>query len=337
MSKKPELEDVPGIGPKTAESLREAGFKTVKSLAKTDPAKLMVKVEGIGETTAKQIVEEAKKLVPEDKPIPKKTEKPKPAETKKKEVKEKPEKPKKVELTDVPGVGPKTADNLRDAGFKTVASLAKTDVAKLVSKVDGIGETLATQIIEEARKLAPVEPSEKPKTQKKAESKKEPIKKVKKKEPKEVDISTRETLVEKRLLRIAQEKRRRQPKFRHEQAHRWIRIKDSWRKVKGIDSATREKRKGRISMVSAGYRKPKAVRGLHPSLYEEVLVHRPADLEILDPEIHAVRIGGSVGLRKRQEIIKKADAMLLRVLNPGVPEEVEEEELFAELDDLEVD
>jgi hypothetical protein len=37
-------------------------------------------------------------------------------------------------------------------------------------------------------------------------------------------------------------------------------------------------------------------------------------------------------LRKRQEILKKADAMLLRVLNPGTPEAVGEEELFSELD-----
>jgi large subunit ribosomal protein L32e len=76
---------------------------------------------------------------------------------------------------------------------------------------------------------------------------------------------------------------------------------------------------------------------MHPSRYIEVYVHRPADIEGLDPDIHAIRIGSTVGLRKRQEIIQKADAMLLRVLNPGAPESVGEEDLFTDLDDLELD
>ncbi|MBE0527530.1 MAG: hypothetical protein IH631_11355, partial [Candidatus Thorarchaeota archaeon] len=65
---------------------------------------------------------------------------------------------------------------------------------------------------------------------------------------------------------------------------------------------------------------------------EEVLVHRPADLEGLDAEIQAVRIGSSVGGRKRQSIIAEADAKFLRVLNPGTTEEIGEEDLFTDLD-----
>ena len=93
-------------------------------------------------------------------------------------------------------------------------------------------------------------------------------------------------------------------------------------------------------MVAAGYRSPKAVRGLHPSGYVEIRVERPADLDNLDPDVHAIMIGSSVGQRKRQVIITKAETLMLRVLNPGVPEGFEEEELFSELDgldDLEVD
>ncbi|NHI90692.1 MAG: 50S ribosomal protein L32e [Candidatus Thorarchaeota archaeon] len=139
-----------------------------------------------------------------------------------------------------------------------------------------------------------------------------------------------------RLLRISQLKKKRNPKFRHEQAHRWIRVSDSWRKVRGIDSPTRAKRKGRVALVSPGYRTPKEVRGLHPSLFVEVRVHKASDLESLDPEVHAIRIASTVGFRKRQEIIAAADAKLLRVLNPGRGEEVAEEDLFTDLD-LEVD
>ncbi|MHA2301324.1 MAG: 50S ribosomal protein L32e [Candidatus Thorarchaeota archaeon] len=263
---------------------------------------------------------------------------------------------KKPTLSDVPGLGPKMEEKLREAGVKTVAKLSKSVPEKLAAKVDGLSEAGAAKLIEAAQKMVSP-PSEKPKkapkkaaaepkrkkvVKKKADEKvkpKKPTKKKpkakKKKEPKMV--LPRDALIDQRLLRIAKAKKKKQPKFRHEQAHRWTRVSNSWRKVRGIDSATREKRKGRIAMVSAGYRKPKAVRGLHPSRFIEVYVHRPADIEGLDPDIHAIRIGSTVGLRKRQEIIQKADAMLLRVLNPGAPESVGEEDLFTDLDDLELD
>ena len=85
-------------------------------------------------------------------------------------------------------------------------------------------------------------------------------------------------------------------------------------------------------MVSPGYRTPKAIRHLHPSLYIEVPVQRAADLEGLDADIHAVRIGATVGARKRQDILTAAEAKDLHVLNPGSVEEIAEEVLFTDLD-----
>lgn len=71
----------------------------------------------------------------------------------KKSVKTKKSASKKVSLIDIPGVGDKTAELLRAAGFKTVASLSKAEPAKLMKKVDGIGEVMAARIIDEAKKL----------------------------------------------------------------------------------------------------------------------------------------------------------------------------------------
>jgi large subunit ribosomal protein L32e len=278
---------------------------------------------------------------------------------------------KKPTLTDVPGLGVKMEEKLREAGVKTVAKLSKSAPEKLAAKVDGLSEAGAAKLIDAAQKMVSP-PADKPKaekpkkTSKKTEAKprkvakkkpdekiepKKPVKKKAEKKPKKAKpkakpkkrkkepkiVLPRDALIDQRLLRIAKAKKKKQPKFRHEQAHRWTRVSDSWRKVRGIDSATREKRKGRIAMVSAGYRKPKAIRGMHPSRFKEVYVQRPADIEGLDPDIHAIRIGSTVGLRKRQEIIQKADARLLRVLNPGAPESVGEEDLFTDLDDLELD
>jgi predicted flap endonuclease-1-like 5' DNA nuclease len=63
--KKPELTDIDGVGPATAESLKAGGFKTVASLSKASIDKLSKKVDGVAETTATQYIESAKKLMAE--------------------------------------------------------------------------------------------------------------------------------------------------------------------------------------------------------------------------------------------------------------------------------
>ena len=261
---------------------------------------------------------------------------------------------KKPELKDLPGVGPKLEEKLREAGFKTVLNMSRAKADKLAEKVEGLSESGAVKLIEAAQGLLPdTAPPKKKAAEKKLEKKAAPKKaekekpKKKKAEPKKkaapkkkkkekVEVPPRVLNTDQRILRIARQKKKRMPRFRAEGAHRWIRVSDSWRKLRGIDSATREKRKGRIAMVSSGYRTPKAVRDLHPSMYVEVRVPRETENEELDPDVHAVRIAATVGFRKRQEIIAAADSKLLRVLNPGRSEEVEEDDLFTDLD-LEVD
>ncbi|MFW9848129.1 MAG: 50S ribosomal protein L32e [Candidatus Thorarchaeota archaeon] len=302
MSKKPQLGDVPGIGPKMEEKLREAGVKTPASLSKAKPEKLAEKVDGLSVAGAEKIIEAAKELV-SAKPTKKETKPKKTAEKKEAKPAAKPKtKPKKDKEPSKPKAKPKKE--------------AKAEAPKTKKKAE-----------------------EKPKEKKAAPKKKEPAPKKKKKKP-DFDIKKREIPYDQRLFSVAQAKKKRKPSFRHEQAHRWIRVSDSWRKVRGIDSATRVKSKGRIAMVSAGYRSPKAVRGLHPSGYEEAMVSRPSDLDGLDPNTHAIRIASTVGMKKRQDILDKAEMGMFKVLNPGAPESVVEEDLFEELeglDDLEVD
>lgn len=70
-------------------------------------------------------------------------------------------------------------------------------------------------------------------------------------------------------------------------------------------------------LVKVGYRGPKKARGLHPSGYKDKLIHNIRDLEKLDPKIDAARIGHSVGRRKRIDIVNKANALGIKVLNKG--------------------
>ncbi|MHC1601517.1 MAG: 50S ribosomal protein L32e [Candidatus Nezhaarchaeales archaeon] len=122
--------------------------------------------------------------------------------------------------------------------------------------------------------------------------------------------------IAKRLLKLRLKMNRARPKFRRLNTLKLKRIdEERWRKPRGIDNKIKWCRKGYPPLVRIGYRNPKAVRGLHPSGLIEVLVHRPEDLENLNPKVHCVRIAHTVGRRKRLQIIEKAKSLGLRVLN----------------------
>ncbi|MBP2145770.1 DNA repair protein RadA [Methanofollis sp. W23] len=56
-----DLEDLPGVGPTTADKLREAGYATVESVATASPADLAEAAE-IGEASAKKVIKGAREL-----------------------------------------------------------------------------------------------------------------------------------------------------------------------------------------------------------------------------------------------------------------------------------
>ena len=115
-------------------------------------------------------------------------------------------------------------------------------------------------------------------------------------------------------MRASQSKK--QPSFRRQEWFRYRRLsKTGYRKPKGKDSKMRMNRKYRSPMARVGYGKLASARGLHPSRFEEELVHNIDELDGIAPERQAVRIGSSVGNRKRSRIHDRADDLGLRVLN----------------------
>lgn len=115
-------------------------------------------------------------------------------------------------------------------------------------------------------------------------------------------------------LRAAQKKGT--PSFRRTEWFRYKRLSRSgWRKPHGMDNKQRRNYKYRGSLVRIGHGKVKAASGLHPSGFEEVMVHNARDLDQIDAETQAARIGATVGGRKRENIHSRADELGIRVLN----------------------
>ena len=115
-------------------------------------------------------------------------------------------------------------------------------------------------------------------------------------------------------LRAAQKKAT--PSFRRTEWFRYKRLSRSgWRKPHGMDNKQRRNYKYRGSLVRVGHGKVSAASGPHPSGFEEVMIHNAAELDQMDAETQAARVGATVGGRKRENIHSRADELGIRVLN----------------------
>jgi large subunit ribosomal protein L32e len=220
-----------------------------------------------------------------------------------------------ADLEDISGVGPSKADALREAGYESVEDVRAASQAEL-SEVDGIGNALAARIKADVGGLEVTEETEaavEDETEAEVEAADEdvPTERVARghadKTP-ELDDDTERALTQKH--------REGKPAFRRQDHHMKKRTPESWRKPRGNLSKQRRGIKGKGAMVEAGYRSPKAARGLHPSGFEEIRVHNTADLEGVDGDAQAVRIASSVGARKRERIEDECEDREIRVLNP---------------------
>ena len=218
------------------------------------------------------------------------------------------------------GVGKVKAKLLYDNGFDSMEKLKKAKIKDL-TKLKGITEKNAKEILDQISE-------KKEKTVKKISEKKD------QKEPKEKKIDDVEIVdekegaykpkikpqlneKEKEQLIIRRQIKKRTPNFLRDEGFRYKRIPKNWRRPTGYTSKLRINLKYRPSKVRVGFRAPKMVRGLHASGFKEMLIHTVKELETIDSKKQAVRIGGTVGTKKRLEIAKRADELNIRVLNSG--------------------
>jgi large subunit ribosomal protein L32e len=123
-------------------------------------------------------------------------------------------------------------------------------------------------------------------------------------------------VINKDLLQARKKISDKRPKFVRQESWRYDRLSPSWRRPKGKDNKMRLQVSGVPRLVKIGYRGPKLGRGLHPSGYLEVMVYNKDDLARVDPTKNAIRIGHTVGRRKRVAILEEASILKMKVLNP---------------------
>jgi large subunit ribosomal protein L32e len=124
-------------------------------------------------------------------------------------------------------------------------------------------------------------------------------------------------VINEELLAARKKVSSKRPKFIRQESWRYDRLAENWRKPKGKDNKMRKQKAGHPDIVKIGYRGPKVARGLHPSGYNDIIVHNVNELAGLDPKKDAIRLGRTVGMRKRKDIVEEATKMGLKMLNAG--------------------
>ena len=133
------------------------------------------------------------------------------------------------------------------------------------------------------------------------------------------------------LLELRSKIKSKKPVFIRQDNPKRMKLNDKWRKPKGIHSKIRHRFKGRRKMPSPGYKSPAAVKGLHATGLKMIAIFSPGDVIKINKDSEGIIIAGSVGSRKRLEILKKAREMKIIVLNLNTEESIKKIEDFINL------
>ena len=122
--------------------------------------------------------------------------------------------------------------------------------------------------------------------------------------------------------------KKRNKKFIRHQSDRYVKVKQSWRKPKGIDNRVRRRFKGQYLMPNIGYGTARKSRHVCPDGFKKFLVHNVKELEILlmMNRRFSAEIAHGVSSKKRREIVERAAQLAIKVTNANARLRSEENE-----------
>src|SRR3989338_5878965 len=130
------------------------------------------------------------------------------------------------------------------------------------------------------------------------------------------------------LLQVRNEMKERKTVFIRQDNPKRRKLNYKWRKPKGVHSKIRHHFKGRRKMPSPGYKSPAEVKGLHSSGLKMIRVFSADDVKKIKKENEGIIIPKSIGMRRRLEILKKANEAGISVLNLNADESIKKIEEF---------
>src|SRR3989344_1742509 len=119
----------------------------------------------------------------------------------------------------------------------------------------------------------------------------------------------------KQLLEVRRKAKRKQTRFVVKESYKFGRIEERWRLPRGKHSGARQMHKGKPANPTPGYGSPRAVRGLHSSGLEKVVVHTSSELLSLNPQKQGAVLGSTLGNKKRLQLLQLAMEKKIRLLN----------------------
>ncbi|MBN1386761.1 50S ribosomal protein L32e [Candidatus Woesearchaeota archaeon] len=122
------------------------------------------------------------------------------------------------------------------------------------------------------------------------------------------------------LLKIRKEMKAKKPEFTAQDSHKAGRVQKKYRRPKGIHSKIRMGWKSYKKKIKVGYKSPCAVRGLSVQGLIPVVVANAAAVRAIDPGIQGAVISSSVGMKRREELIRLLVEKKVIILNIRDPE-----------------
>ena len=104
-------------------------------------------------------------------------------------------------------------------------------------------------------------------------------------------------------------------RFKRQESWKYKRLDDRWRKARGAKNPYTRPSAGKPAIPRDGYGKPPAIRGLHPSGLEDIVVNNVDDVKKIDAKTQGIRIAATVGNKKRYFMQKQAEKLKIRVFN----------------------